>query len=292
MQLQRIQMINASLAADEKGIMVQTAFGEAQFVPVTNSDPVVQNIANSSSYMLGLYGDDNYARVRNHCQNKHSMCSLWASQSECMKNPTYMSVMCAPSCSTCEQISYEYRCPFDRNATTALHAGDLDKLFRRIVSTYPQRDLSILSSPPTGPWVLQLENFASIAECERLIQSGHELGYNTSVMAGKESSIGSVEPVASSSVRTSTNAWCEGVCEKDALISSLLERIEHLVEIPQKNSEFLQLLRYEPDQFYRQHHDYLEHHLNRPQVRLSLNLEEEVSKHGSQIFVPHRVCVS
>jgi hypothetical protein len=45
----------------------------------------------------------------------------------------------------------------------------------------------------------------------------------------------------------------------------VLERIENLTGIPDQNSEYLQILRYEETQFYQSHHDFIPHHVNRVQ---------------------------
>ena len=50
----------------------------------------------------------------------------------------------------------------------------------------------------------------------------------------------------------------------DPVAQRVVDRIEHLTQIPQKNSESLQLLRYGEGQYYRTHHDLIEHQTNRP----------------------------
>lgn len=53
-----------------------------------------------------------------------------------------------------------------------------------------------------------------------------------------------------SSGRTSTNAWCVDRCYRNATTQALVHRLEEITGIPDANSEYLQLLRYEPGQFY------------------------------------------
>ena len=179
-----------------------------------------------------------------------------------------MRLSCAPSCQTCEQISYDYRCPFDKNAPTVLNPGDLDSMFERIIVDFPHHTPTILSSPNTtnGPWVLQLDTFATNEECQRLIEQGQRMGYGQSYTVGKRHFDGTSEAVVAQ-IRTSTNAWCEGDCMEDPLVKDLHNRMEKVLGIPVENWEFLQLLKYEESQFYKKHHDYLEHNLDRPQVR-------------------------
>jgi hypothetical protein len=262
----RAALIQASLTDDETAILVATAFGESQYVPTVNADPVVQVIAKATSYMKDVFANETYANVRISCKNKHSMCSLWGSQNECDNNPSYMTVSCAPACRTCERISYEYRCPFDKDAPTALYSGDLDKMFERVLKEYTHLTPTVLSRPPNGPWVVQLDTFSTGDECDRLVEYGQKEGYESSQTVGQEHADGTVEAVVDNPVRTSTNAWCRGECERDPVVEQLFQRMEDLLGIPRKNSEFLQLLNYEEGQFYHKHHDYLDHHQNRPQV--------------------------
>jgi prolyl 4-hydroxylase len=201
------------------------------------------------------------------------------SSGECENNKNYMHLHCAPSCQTCEQISYDYRCPFDKNAPTALNPGDLDRMFERIIVDFPHHTPTILSSPNTtnGPWVLQLDTFATVEECERLIEQGQRMGYGQSFTVsdvGKRQCDGTAEAVVAQ-VRTSTNAWCEGECQEDPLVKGIHDRMEKVLGIPFENWEHLQLLKYEESQFYKKHHDFMEHHLDRPQVRTSLWLHTE-----------------
>jgi prolyl 4-hydroxylase len=184
-----------------------------------------------------------------------------------------MNTTCAPVCETCEQLSYEYRCPVDKNAPKVLnHPGDLDKIFERILQEeqFQQFAPSILSSPNNarkGPWVVQLDSFATAEECERLIQLGGQIGYAPSFTLGTTHPNGTSEHVVENTIRTSTSAWLTyEQCEKESLVSTMLDRVETLLDVPKNNMEHVRLLRYEESQLYGQHHDYLSHHKNQPQV--------------------------
>jgi 2OG-Fe(II) oxygenase superfamily len=61
----------------------------------------------------------------------------------------------------------------------------------------------------------------------------------------------------------STQAWCLDECVESAVTQTVIAKIENLTGIPDANAEFLQLLRYEEGQFYQQHHDYKDFHLER-----------------------------
>ena len=105
------------------------------------------------------------------------------------QNPKYMKVECAPACRTCDYVSFEHRCPFDRDAPKAWGPGDLNKMFLRLTteSYYVEKyEPTILSQPPEGPWVITLENVTTKEQCERLIWSGADRGYTRSKTRGKK----------------------------------------------------------------------------------------------------------
>ena len=108
-----------------------------------------------------------------------------------------------------------------------------------------------------GPWVITIDNFVQDVECKRLIKMGGVEGYKRSEDVGKELFDGTYDSVQSSS-RTSHNAWCQYDCYEDPHAQNVMKRIELLTGIPEKNSENLQLLKYEVGQFYKTHHDYID----------------------------------
>jgi prolyl 4-hydroxylase len=172
---------------------------------------------------------------------------------------------CAPVCNACGMKSYEEHCPIDPNAKSAWEPGDLDQMFDKLTSEpyKTQYDVTILSSPPDGPWVITMDNVLSPEEARRLIELGHDAGYERSTEVGKVHDDGSVDQDVTKA-RTSTNAWCiEETCVKDDVTIRVLERLSNFTNIPETNSEYIQLLRYDPGQYYHPHHDYIQHHTER-----------------------------
>merc|ERR1711935_1271907 len=51
----------------------------------------------------------------------------------------------------------------------------------------------------------------------------------------------------------------EGGCSEDDVTIRILERIGNLTGIPETNGEHMQLLKYEPGQYYKPHYDHIEH---------------------------------
>ena len=165
-----------------------------------------------------------------------------------------MTTKCAPSCFTCELLDINLRCPLDENAKDALEPGDLDAMFRRIVSDF-HPDVYSMPNPTSpdiivGPWLIGIPNFVSDEECERLVELGHKLGYQTSKQGGKELPDGTRQRITTQ-YRTSSNTWCENECYDDPLTQQVLNKIVNLTHIPEVNYEHLQLLQYKEGEYYR-----------------------------------------
>jgi prolyl 4-hydroxylase len=193
-----------------------------------------------------------------------------------------MQLNCAPACQTCDQLDIRHRCPVKPDNVCIWKPGDLNTLFENIVDNADnngeylkynpvalsrpkiKRDGSDANVEKDGPWIVLLENFLSEQEADRLIEIGKKQGYERSADVGKEKPDGSHEALVSES-RTSHNTWCqEPSCYEDPLVEPVIERIANVTKTKVENSEYLQLLQYEPGQYYKQHHDYIGHHIDMP----------------------------
>lgn len=89
----------------------------------------------------------------------------------------------------CHQLSFDYRCPYDKDAPTVWGPGDLNKMFERI-TTEPfyieNYQPNILSQPPDGPWIVTMENVATEEECKTMIDLGAARGYERSQDVGEK----------------------------------------------------------------------------------------------------------
>jgi prolyl 4-hydroxylase len=186
---------------------------------------------------------------------------------------------CAPVCSSCEQLHIETRCPLDPNAVDAMQPGDLNQMFTRIVTdpAYQQYQPKVVSRPTLapgdtketadyrvgGPWMVVFENALSDEEADRLIELGGNEGYERSADVGEQKEDGTFGQHIHEG-RTSTNAWCNEDCYKDPVAKQVMDRIANITGVPEPNSEYLQMLRYENSQFYVTHSDYIPYQLERP----------------------------
>jgi prolyl 4-hydroxylase len=228
-------------------------------------------IYKTKHYMAKAQQDENLPReVMKECQDRNEMCQFWASIGECEANPSYMRLQCAPACQSCHLLSFETRCPFDKDAPSIWKAGDLNAMFERITSApyyvekYSPKILSGPKEEKPGPWVVVLENFATPEDCERMIQLGADRGYEQSQDVGEKKFDGTYDGKISKG-RTSSNTWCLDECWTDDASARIHDVMENITGIPRENYEYLQLLQYQVGQFYNEHHDFIEFHRNRPQ---------------------------
>lgn len=207
----------------------------------------------------------------NPCQDRYSICPQEAARGSCSVTPGWMIVHCCQSCNAYMDaeslVDPKVRCtPEHLNMTEPIwKPGDLNKLFESWAkpSSDSIRELQpqVLSSPNAefggadGPWVMIFDNFLSSKEADALVRGGRMVGFDRSTDQGQISSAsGERERIVSKS-RTSSNAWCVGACEKLPEVDSVTERIEMVTKVPRTHYESFQILEYEPDQFYRMHHD-------------------------------------
>lgn len=269
---------------------LDTGFGEPQQIAGTQKDQTMERMQKMYEYMhREVLHDPKFQSVASECLLRNEQCAYWAAIGECEANPPYMVLQCAPACFTCEKLAFETRCPLTELPPNIWEPGDLDRMFEGIVTDEyyktnynPQVILKpgMEAGAQDAPWVVIVDDFLSEEECDTLIRLGADRGYERSMDVGQKKFDGTYESHLSQG-RTSANAWCLEKCYEDEVTQGVLRKIENLTAIPDSHSEYLQLLKYEETQFYEQHHDYIEYHLDRAQgvrivtVFLYLNDVEE-----------------
>lgn len=174
------------------------------------------------------------------CHNKHDSCRAWAEQGECSANTDFMLQTCPFACGVCG-VNYKKECRREASMSPAAVPGTVDSVFREALERYPQFRPRVLH---TKPWVLLFENFLSPEEVDVLLEKGGH-SFERS-LAGD-----GVTPV-----RTSSTSWCNvRSCLSDPVVQAVRQRISNVTRVPWEYAEHLQLLKYEPGQFYREHHD-------------------------------------
>ena len=240
-----------------------------------NTEHVIETlevIKETSLYMTKVMTSDDYLPFRENCFNTDGYCSHFAALGACDDEEDdlydYMRKECAPACQVCgemyDQDLIERCAPLPIN--NILKKGDLDRMFKRIIgeipndgSILPDYNVKIHSRPNNegdvlgenkeffeGPWIITLENFLTDEECDRLIALGTEQGYDRSTLENEKDD---------EEYRTSTNSWCMDECYTDPIAQRVTEKIANTTGIPDSHSEYLQLLKYFPGQYYKTHHD-------------------------------------
>ena len=263
-------------------INTHSANGEPQLIPTHLAISVNEVILKSIKYMQHINVDPNYDSVRSECRNNEEHCSEWALGTGCEDNPKYMKMHCSPACQSCDYVlELKNKCGLDPEGKDAIEAGGMDALFERMVrlADFSNWQPTVLSRPTKkiemnadntftsilsceedvtnpcnaqiGPWVITLENFITPEEISNFLKWGADIGYERS-QAGDEI----IE------ARTSSHAWCNDDCFDDAIVKSVRQRIVSVTGIPEENYECLQLLKYEPNQYYRPHNDFIEKHVD------------------------------
>lgn len=199
----------------------------------------------------------------------------------------FMISECAPACQTCNQFVPEEElnivkdCVADSDSNI-FGPGDINRMFERMVGESdegdviaPKSKIKIHSRPDYpagiktsdapldyfvgGPWVVTIDDFLTDEECLSLISMGHALGYARSSLEEEkdynEEELARLMQGSEDAYRTSTNTWCEDNCHKDPTTQRIIEKLSNATGIPDSHAEYLQLLRYEEGQYYKDHHD-------------------------------------
>ncbi|KAL9179325.1 hypothetical protein ACHAXT_008615 [Thalassiosira profunda] len=287
------------ISAEEVELLDEVAkYGKPQRVEGKDAPKTLEVVRKTVEYMQNdIYGSsathDLSEEILAECTNREELCAFWAAIGECEANKAYMKTKCAPSCQTCDMIDMKARCPpLGDDVRPGLLPGELNAMFQRILDTAPGNHtdeveiadgmtnytVHVHSRPAPvddtdaiaisrerdleqPPWVVTFDNFITPEECQHLIDLGHKNTYERSQDVGALKVDGSWDNVKSTR-RTSENAWCSSRngCRSDPIVEGVQERMARVTGISADNSEDLQI---EPGQFYRQHHDYIEHQRDR-----------------------------
>ncbi|EMS67772.1 Prolyl 4-hydroxylase subunit alpha-1 [Triticum urartu] len=125
--------------------------------------------------------------------------------------------------------------------------------FRRLDDHSRANDWITLVKPEVISWkprIIVFHNFLSSEECDYLREIARprlEISTVVDVATGKG---------VKSDVRTSSGMFVNSEERKFPVIKAIEKRISVFSQIPVENGELIQVLRYEPSQYYRPHHDY------------------------------------
>eukprot|EP00957_Ditylum_brightwellii_P109820 8376188-Ditylum_brightwellii.AAC.1 len=119
------------------------------------------------------------------------------------------------------------------------------------------------------PWVVSLDDFMTEEEIDRILEYGQQTGYQQS---GKTFN-GNHQGQKTTQARTSENSWCGfqiafacpfhsyhqfgDTCFDDPIVEGLLKRVSDVTGVPLQNFNEMQILRYQKNQYYKTHGDYI-----------------------------------
>ena len=215
-----------------------SACGEAEFL--LTECPKTCRTCGHRQLIDGLYD----------CQDTKPECAKWAAAGECENNRRFMLSGCSASCDVCQ--SKKVGCQ-RRNTEPGLRTPDgLTNMFERALTEFPQFSPKALMSPDPSrggtagmPYVVQFEDMITPDEAATLISlAGDKLERS---LAGDQLS----------PVRTSTQYWCDDSegCTSHPVVLDVTRRLMNVTSLPVDHAEYFQILRYEPGQFYKVHHD-------------------------------------
>jgi prolyl 4-hydroxylase len=254
--------------------------GAEQIIDSKRAEEVKERLHAAQDYLKNVVSPDLKLRpLLEGCKLKHANCAFWATLGECENNPGYMTLNCAPVCQSCDQLSIETRCPIDlEKMPNTWKPGDVNEFFTNLTTMeeYAQYEPRVLSRPSLlpgdteetvdylfgGSWAVLLENFLSDEEAERLIELGAAEGYKRSADVGKAKFDGTYDTHIGSG-RTSHNSWCQNSCYEDTIAQRIIQKITDVTNVPEENSEYLQMLRYDVGEYYQTHHDYIKYQAER-----------------------------
>ena len=174
------------------------------------------------------------------CFDQRDGCESWADNGECVANAEFMLSYCAYSCGVC-RVNFKAECKRPAAEAPAAVAGTIDATFRRAIDQFGHLQPRVLHR---DPWIVSFDSFLTPSEADGLLaKAGHSFERS---LAGD-----GVTPV-----RTSSTSWCNvATCLDDPLVQDVRARIANLTRVRWENAEHLQVPRYQPGQFYREHHD-------------------------------------
>ncbi len=196
-------------------------------------------------------------------------CQLWASHDECTKNPNFMWSECREQCIHVGATlkSYDDRCRRNKDEGI-LQPFELNTIFESIIQDFSELEPEMVSKDPP---IIVFDSFTSHEEADAFVQYGQgKYIRSTGLEMKKDGTYGSVE----TSIRTSSNAWCQDkTCLENKHVKNITNRVSLVTKVPENHFEYAQLLHYHACEhensnncsFYKRHHDFIPQDINKNQ---------------------------
>lgn len=200
---------------------------------------------------------------RKTCVDERSECQDWALRGECGTNPKYMLWGCPRACNSCHMLVKSIRCRYFSQGHAFTMPPFLKATFERALVKYSHLKPKVLSR---SPWVVTFDEFATDNETAGVVEAATSEGFSRSTLRSNWLAALGIKRHGAHKARTSETAWCSShECIHHPAVQTLTNRIADLAgQLPVANQEFLQVLRYNPGGYYRNHSDFIDEHLKGP----------------------------
>jgi hypothetical protein len=182
-------------------------------------------------------------------------CDEWAAAGECELNPSYLHQHCAKSCNFCRStLPKEDRCVRHPAEPPSIPSpGGLNQMFERIINDPEIERMYTPTVMSRDPWVVVFENFVSEAEGLVLQDTLHDKWKKSSTVGDI---VDGVVQENFGGARTSSTAWCTmNPCSRSEVHRTIQKRTAELTGTDPQHMEYMQILKYNPGEFYKSHHD-------------------------------------
>lgn len=176
----------------------------------------------------------------------------------CQQNPGWMVVFCPKFCNACRLKNPAKRCTLrsypEEQRPSITQSGQVAERYENILERWSQYEPVLMKDG--DPYHVVFQNFLSDSEADTLIGWLEKLNPKRSTTQTNEwDNSAGVMKQAHNQARTSENAWCTGRCWNDPVVRRVTNRIAQIAQVPIRNFESYQLLRYTKGQYYRTHSD-------------------------------------
>jgi prolyl 4-hydroxylase len=219
-------------------------------------------------------GESQLAARTSSCEQMLATCTSVKNRKS--TSTAFMTQYCTAACESCRtQHHFNLTCPLEEPAT--YQVGDVGRILENITATTvdEHETVELISK---DPWLIVIDDFLSDAECDALVLCGTNAGLTQTAdvsTRGRQSSY--------HRSRRASIALCE---TEDGIISDLYSRIEELVQVPHANTEPIQIVKYNPGQFHKLHHDYDDYPGRRSNRVLTVLLYLNTVQQGGGTYFP------
>eukprot|EP01084_Bolivina_argentea_P271973 462933_1 len=245
----------------DRDVCVNPVSHELSVLSITKNRRKSVNVSSRPHYGDPTLSDHLFVMDRDYesCSDRddHKRCQFRVKRGYCSNKKWFMAHHCPHSCGYCHILNDNIRCQRSPQAKPAIIAGDIDFMFSRLLTNFPQFSPQILHR---DPWLILLSNVFNDSECLEMIQSVSKSNkiFERSKTHGIWNPLGQYFEQNVDPFRTSKQCWCNGNCWNMPIMQKMSKTIENITNVKYKYFEYPQILKYEKNNYYAIHHDELD----------------------------------